>query len=146
MIQQWSHHHHQCHKHIYHLLNFPSISLFLLSLFVVFFFCLYTHHSFIFYHYLYVCVVRMSFPVGTSGKEPSCQFWRCNRCRFDPWVGRIPWRNCMAAHFSILAWRIPWIEAPGRLWCIWRVQKAGHNWSNFAHMHMVKTLSMSSIT
>ena len=25
-----------------------------------------------------------------SGKESTCQ---CRRCRFDPWVGKIPWRR-----------------------------------------------------
>ena len=30
------------------------------------------------------------FPVGASGKEPACQ---CRRHRFDPWVGKIPWRR-----------------------------------------------------
>ena len=32
----------------------------------------------------------MGFPGGASGKEPPCQ---CRRCRFDPWVGQIPWRR-----------------------------------------------------
>ena len=32
------------------------------------------------------------FPRGASGKEPACQ-WRSHRCRFDPWVGKIPWRR-----------------------------------------------------
>ena len=40
---------------------------------------------------------------------------RCKRCRFDPWVGKIPWREGMATHSSILAWRIPWTEEPGGL-------------------------------
>ena len=31
------------------------------------------------------------FPGGTGGKEPACQCRRCKRCRFDPWVGKIPW-------------------------------------------------------
>jgi len=35
----------------------------------------------------------LGFPVGASGKEPACQCRRCNRCRFDPWVGKIPWRR-----------------------------------------------------
>ena len=51
---------------------------------------------------------------------------------FDPWVRKIPWRRDrlpipvflgredpleedMATHFSILAWRTPWTEEPGRL-------------------------------
>ena len=32
----------------------------------------------------------MGSPGGTSGKESPCQ---CKRCRFDPWVGKIPWRR-----------------------------------------------------
>ena len=32
-----------------------------------------------------------------------------------PWVGKIPWRRRMATHSSILAWRIPGTEEPGRL-------------------------------
>ena len=32
------------------------------------------------------------FPDGTVGKEPpACR--RHKRCRFDPWVGKIPWRR-----------------------------------------------------
>ena len=33
------------------------------------------------------------FPGGTSGKEPACQCRRCKRCRFDPWVGKIRWKE-----------------------------------------------------
>ena len=29
----------------------------------------------------------MGFLGGASGKEPACQ------CRFDPWVGKTPWRR-----------------------------------------------------
>ena len=28
-----------------------------------------------------------------SGKEPTCPCTRRRRCRFDPWVGKIPWRR-----------------------------------------------------
>ena len=28
-----------------------------------------------------------------SGKEPACQCRRCRRGRFNPWVGKIPWRR-----------------------------------------------------
>ena len=34
----------------------------------------------------------MSVPGGAGGKEPNCQCRRHKRCRFDPWVGKIPWR------------------------------------------------------
>jgi len=27
-------------------------------------------------------------PGGASGKEAACQRRRCERCRFDPWLGR----------------------------------------------------------
>ena len=30
---------------------------------------------------------------GTSGKEPACQCRRHKRHRFNPWVGKIPWRK-----------------------------------------------------
>ena len=32
---------------------------------------------------------------------------------FDPCLGKIPWREEMAMHPSILAWEIPWAEEPG---------------------------------
>ena len=32
-------------------------------------------------------------PGGASGEEPACQGRRENRCRFDPWAGKIPWRR-----------------------------------------------------
>ena len=55
------------------------------------------------------------FPGGTSNKEPACQNRRHKRLGFDPWVGKIPRRRGMATHSSILAWRIPSPEEPGRL-------------------------------
>ena len=30
------------------------------------------------------------FPRGHSGKEYGCQCRRCKRCRFNPWIGKIP--------------------------------------------------------
>ena len=33
------------------------------------------------------------FPGGTGGKEPACQCRRRKRLRFNPWVGKIPWRR-----------------------------------------------------
>ena len=41
----------------------------------------------------YVDYANMGFPAGASGKEPTCQCRRCKRLRFDPWVGKIPWRR-----------------------------------------------------
>ena len=39
-----------------------------------------------------------------------------------------------ATHSSILAWRIPWAEEPGRLPSMGS-QRVGHDWSNSAPMH-----------
>ena len=35
----------------------------------------------------------------------------------------------MATDSRMLAWRIPWLEEPGRLWSI-ELQRVGHNGSN----------------
>ena len=42
-----------------------------------------------------------------------CLQWR--RYRFNPWFRKIPLEEGMAIHSSILDWRIPWTEEPGRL-------------------------------
>ena len=54
---------------------------------------------------------QVCFPGGSDGKEPTCNAG-------DP--GLIPGledplEEEMATHSSILAWRIPWTEKPGRL-------------------------------
>ena len=38
-------------------------------------------------------LIIYGFPGGTSGKEPACQCKRHKIRRFDPWVGKIPWRR-----------------------------------------------------
>ena len=45
-------------------------------------------------HYI-ACVYMYlwGFPGGANGKEPACQCRRHRRCRFDPWVGKIPWKR-----------------------------------------------------
>ena len=35
----------------------------------------------------------MGLPGGASGEEPACQYRRCRRPGFDPWVRKIPWRS-----------------------------------------------------
>ena len=40
----------------------------------------------------------------TSGKEPACQCRKHERCGFDPWVGKIPWRK---------AWQPTLVFLPG---------------------------------
>ena len=41
--------------------------------------------------------------------------FQCRKPGFDPWVRKIPWRVGIATCSSILAWRTPWTEEPGRL-------------------------------
>ena len=36
---------------------------------------------------------ELGFPGGTSGKESAYQCKRHQRCRFDPWFEKIPWRR-----------------------------------------------------
>ena len=39
------------------------------------------------------CVICPGFPGGPSRKEPTCQYRKHKRCRFNPWVWKIPWRR-----------------------------------------------------
>ena len=67
------------------------------------------------FHSLHAAVTEAHTPRGPprrlSGRESTCQCRRLRRCRFDPWVGKIPWRE-MATHSRILAWKIPWTVQP----------------------------------
>ena len=51
-------------------------------------------------------------PKGFSS-APSCKECRRHKIRFNPWVGKIPWRRAWQPP-SILSWRIPWTAEPGR--------------------------------
>ena len=35
------------------------------------------------------------FPGDASGKEPGCEYRKCKRLGFDPWVGKIPRRRAL---------------------------------------------------
>ena len=41
--------------------------------------------------YVYIHIPRLS--RWLCGKEYACHCRRCKRCRFDPWVRKIPWRR-----------------------------------------------------
>ena len=60
--------------------------------------------------------IYKGFPGGTSGKEPACQCRRHKRCRFDPWIGKIPWRRV-------------WQPTPGFLPGESRGQRSLEGWS-----------------
>ena len=52
----------------------------------------------------------MAFLGGASGKESACHCRRFKRCRFDPWIGDIPWSRKSTCSSS-LTWKIPDIGA-----------------------------------
>ena len=43
--------------------------------------------------YIKMVCIASGFPGGASGKAAACQCGRFKRRRFDPWVGKIPWRR-----------------------------------------------------
>ena len=62
------------------------------------------------------------FPGGSDGKESACN---AGDLVSTPGLGRSLEKE-MATHFSILAWRIPWMEEPGGLQSTGS-QRVGHN-------------------
>ena len=40
-----------------------------------------------------------------SGKESTCQSRRFRRCRFSPWIGKIPWRRKWKPTLIVLPWK-----------------------------------------
>ena len=70
--------------------------------------------------------------VSLALKKPLvCQCGRHKRHGLNPWVKKIPLEREMATHSSLLAWKVPWTEEPGR-WQSIRPQKAGHDWRHLA--------------
>ena len=51
---------------------------------------------------------KMGLPRWYSGKESTCQCERHNRCRFDLWVGKIPWRRAQELTPVFLPGKTPW--------------------------------------
>ena len=63
------------------------------------------------------------FPGGSKGKESACN--QETQVRSLGWED--PLEKEMATHSSILAWRIPWTEKPGRLQFTGS-RRVGHDW------------------
>ena len=57
---------------------------------------------------------------------------QCRRRGFDPWFRKIPWRRKWQTHPSILTWKIPWMEKPGRLLSMGS-QRVRHDWATSLH-------------
>ena len=57
---------------------------------------------------------------------------------WETWVQSLGWEDLlekeMATHSSILAWKIPWMEDPGRLQSMGS-QRVGHNWATSLHFN-----------
>ena len=61
------------------------------------------------------------------GKVTDClECWQYRRPRFDPWVGKIPWRRTCQPTPVFLPRDSPWTEESGRLQSMGS-QRAGHN-------------------
>ena len=50
----------------------------------------------------------------------------------------------MATHTRVLAWRIPWMEKPGRLQSMGS-HRVGHNWSDLAAFVLFKEILFKSL-
>ena len=64
---------------------------------------------------------KLRFPGGSDGQESATQ-----ETPVRSLGGEDPLEKGMATHSSILPWRIPWTEEPGRLQCMGS-QRVGHN-------------------
>ena len=73
------------------------------------------------FHFSFCLYLNESFPGGLDGK-PSV--YNVGDLGSIPGSGRSPEKG-MAAHSSILAWRIPWTEEPGGLQSM-GLQRVGH--------------------
>ena len=78
--------------------------------------------------------IIQGFPGGASGKGPACQCRRHKERQVWSLRQEDPLEKEMTTHSSILAWRIPWTEEPGRLQSMGS-QIVRHDWSDLACTH-----------
>ena len=74
----------------------------------------------------------LGFPGGSEGKASACNVGDPG---LIPGWQRSPGAKEMATHSSILAWRIPWTEQPGRLQPTGS-KRVGHNWATSLHFNI----------
>ena len=82
----------------------------------------------------------LDFPGSSAVKNPLAMQETCRRCRFNPWIGTIPWRRkwqptpvFLPEKFHGLQpcnlWEIPRTEEPGGRQCM-GLQRAEHDWGS----------------
>ena len=96
----------------------------------------------------YIAVSLTLFPVWlTSGL--AAQMVKNLSTMHETWVGSLrgedPLEKRTTTHSSILAWRIPWTEEPGRLRSI-RLQRVRYNWATNTHSVWLKILEQFYFT
>ena len=64
-------------------------------------------------HFIVFCWGRGGLSLWLSGTQDTFSVEYAGDVDLIPRSGRCPLEEGMAAHSSILAWRIPWIEEPG---------------------------------
>ena len=90
--------------------------------------------------YSFLCQVyfNMGFPHNSTVKNPPTM-----QEMQEVWVQSLGWENPpeegMVIHSSILAWRIPQTEEPGRLRCIGS-QRVRHDWAANTNTHPTNTI------
>ena len=79
---------------------------------------------FIFSLVLVLVFLLKDFPGGSDDKASAYNAWDPGSI---PGLGQDPLEKEMATHSSTLAWRMPWMEEPGRLPSMGS-QRVGYNW------------------
>ena len=77
------------------------------------------------------------------------QMVKCLPTMRETWVQSLgredPLEKEMVTHSSILAWKIPWTEEPGRLQSVHGVAKSRRRLSNFTFTFMIQVLCIKEI-
>ena len=81
-------------------------------------------------------ILSWAFPGGTEVKNQPAKAGDARDPDLIPGSGRSPEEE-MATHSSVLAWRIPGMEEPGRLLSMGS-HRVRHNWSDLACMHALE--------
>ena len=102
--------------------------------------------------------IQKGLPKWCSSKESTCQFKKCKRHGFNPWVGKILWNRAWQPTSVFLPGESPWTEEPGGLQSR-GLQRVGHSWttkhstfsllimimSNSSFFHVLIKVSMYSL-